>query len=161
MPKADLTSRAVAGFVDLLIVIGLSRLPDIIGFLSALGYVLLRDGLFDGCSAGKKLIGLRVVGADDDGRQATFRESLLRNIPFAAAFLLFQVPLLRWVLGPAVLAIEGLVALGDERGMRVGDLIARTVVVRAEKHAVREARKTVPPRTGEGPEAATGQGDPG
>ena len=53
MQKADLTTRAIAGFVDLLIMIGLSRLPDVLGFLSASGYILIRDGLFRGRAPAK------------------------------------------------------------------------------------------------------------
>ncbi len=73
MQKADLTTRAVAGFVDLLIVIGLARLPDVLGFLSASGYILIRDGLFQGRSLGKKLIGVSVSLAADETHPATFR----------------------------------------------------------------------------------------
>ena len=51
MQKADLTSRAVAGFVDLLLIIGLARLPDVLGFLSALSYILARDGLLSSALA--------------------------------------------------------------------------------------------------------------
>lgn len=129
MQKADLTTRAVAGFIDLLIIIGLARLPDIIGFLAAIGYLLVRDGLFAQQSAGKKLINIRVVSSDDAGAAVSFRESIIRNTTLAAAFLLFFIPYAGWVLGPLALAIEGLTALGDERGMRVGDIIARTMVV--------------------------------
>ena len=131
MQKADLTSRAVAAFVDLLIVVGLARLPDVIGFLAAAGYILVRDGLFDRQSVGKKLIGIRVASVDRPGAPVAFRESILRNTPLAVAFLLFLVPYAGWVLTPFVLAVEGLAAFGDDRGMRVGDLIARTVTVPA------------------------------
>lgn len=131
MQKADLTSRAVAAFVDLLIVVGLARLPDVIGFLAAAGYILVRDGLFDRQSVGKKLIGIRIASADGPGEPVAFRESILRNTPLAVAFLLFLVPYAGWVLAPLALAVEGLAALGDERGMRVGDLIARTVTMPA------------------------------
>ena len=129
MQKADLTTRAVAGFIDLLIVIGLARLPDVIGFLAASGYILIRDGLFRAQSVGKKLIGLRIASSDDPARTVSFRESLLRNAPLALAFLLFLIPYAGWVLCPLLLAVEGLTALGDERGMRIGDLIARTLTV--------------------------------
>jgi uncharacterized RDD family membrane protein YckC len=141
--KADYTTRAVAGFVDLLVVIGLSRLPDVVGFLAATGYILVRDGLFAGRSLGKKLVGLRVAFADDASRPATFRESLIRNTTLAAAYLLFLVPYAGWVLGPAALAIEALVALGDERSMRVGDLLARTTVLSAGLPAT-EPKKDAP-----------------
>jgi uncharacterized RDD family membrane protein YckC len=131
MQKADLTSRAVAGFVDLLIVIGLARLPDVIGFLAATGYVLVRDGLFERQSVGKKLIGIRVVAMDEQDQPVGFRESILRNTPLAVAYLLFQVPYAGWVLGPLALAVEGLAALGDREGMRIGDLLAGTMTVPA------------------------------
>jgi uncharacterized RDD family membrane protein YckC len=129
MQKADLTTRAVAGFIDLLIVIALARLPDVIGFLAAVGYILVRDGLFDRQSIGKKVIGLRIALADTAEESASFRESIIRNVTLAVAFLLFSVPYAGWVLGPLALGVEALVALGDDRGMRIGDLLARTSVV--------------------------------
>jgi uncharacterized RDD family membrane protein YckC len=131
MQKTDLTTRTVAGFIDLLIVIGLARLPDVVGYLAATGYILVRDGLFSQQSAGKRIIGLRVVSADDPGRVLSFRESIIRNMPLAIAFLLFQVPYAGWILCPLVLGVEALAALGDERGMRIGDLLARTCAVQA------------------------------
>ncbi len=131
MQKADLTTRTVAGFIDLLIVIGLTRLPDVIGFLSASGYLLIRDGLFERQSIGKKLIGLRVVSTDDPDFVITYRESIIRNVPLVIAYLLFLIPYAGWVLGPAAFAIECLTALGDDRGMRIGDMLARTGVVPA------------------------------
>jgi len=135
MQKADLTTRAVAGFIDLLLIIGLARLPDSIGFLSATGYLLIRDGLFDRQSAGKKLIGIRVAMADFPGQPIAYRESIIRNTPLAIAYLLFLIPYAGWVLGPLALAVECLTAIGDERGMRIGDLLARSLVVQAAADA--------------------------
>ncbi|MDA8424283.1 MAG: RDD family protein [Nitrospiraceae bacterium] len=129
MQKADLTTRAVAGFVDLLLVIGLARLPDVLGFLSACGYILVRDGLFDRRSVGKKLIGLYVASSEEAGPAMTYRESIIRNVPFAVVYILFLVPYAGWALGPLALGVESLVAIGDERGMRIGDMLARTIVV--------------------------------
>jgi uncharacterized RDD family membrane protein YckC len=154
MQKANLTTRTVADFIDLLIVIGLARLPDVIGFLAATGYILVRDGLFDQQSVGKKVIGLRVASADEPGRAGSFRESIIRNMPLAMAFLLFWIPFAGWVLGPLALGVEGLAALGDERGMRIGDLLARTYTVQPEAAgapapapgpASATARETPPP----------------
>jgi uncharacterized RDD family membrane protein YckC len=127
--KADLTSRTVAGFVDLLLIIGLARLPDLFGFFSVAGYILIRDGLFDRRSIGKKLIGLRVVSSDDRGPAATYRESIIRNVPLVAAYLFFLIPYAGWVLCPLVVGVECLTAIGDDRGMRIGDMLARTYVV--------------------------------
>ena len=89
MLKADRTTRAVAGFVDLLLIIGLARLPDVLGFLSACGYILVRDGLLDRRSIGKKLIGLHVVSSEEAGPAVTYRESIIRNVPFLFAYVLF------------------------------------------------------------------------
>ena len=155
MRKAELTTRAVAGFIDLLLVIGMSRLPDVMGFLAVTGYILVRDGLFAQQSVGKKVIGLRVALTDDPGKAVSFRESIIRNIPLAGAYLLFLIPYAGWLLGPLVLGVEALTAMGDERGMRIGDLLARTFTVQAEAASQVPAAEAVP----EGPAAATGMND--
>ena len=129
MQRADLTTRAAAGMVDLLLIIGLARLPDTLGFLSAAGYILIRDGLFDRRSIGKKLIGLRVVSSEDHGLAAKYRDSIMRNVTLVAAYLLFLIPYAGWILGPLALGAECLTAIGDDAGMRIGDMLARTHVV--------------------------------
>lgn len=152
MQKADLTSRAVAAFIDLLLVIGLARLPDVIGVLAATGYILIRDGLFENQSVGKKLIGVAVAARNAAGNAQGFRESILRNTPLAVACALFLIPYAGWVLGPLVLGIEGLVAVGDDAGMRIGDLIAGTQVVRAVHAAAPKANEAAA-KTGNGDDA--------
>jgi uncharacterized RDD family membrane protein YckC len=127
--RADLTTRAIAGFVDILLVVGLARLPDFFGFLCASGYILIRDGLFDHQSIGKKFIGLRVISSENSGYSTGYRESIIRNAPLALAFALFQIPYVGWVFGSVALSVEYLAALGDNTGMRIGDLLARTCVV--------------------------------
>jgi len=134
--RADLVTRAVAGFIDLLLILGLARLPDILGFLGAVGYILIRDGLFERRSIGKKLVGLRINSLESSKISVTYRESIIRNVTFAVAYLLFMIPYAGWLLGPLVAGVEGLVALGDEQGKRVGDLLARTVVVQEGKNEV-------------------------
>lgn len=133
MHKADPTTRAVAGFIDLLLVLGLTKLPDVTGALAAAGYILIRDGLFANQSIGKKLIGLHVASADDSGRPVSYRESIIRNTPLALAYLLFLIPYAGWLLGPLAVSVECLVAIGDERGMRIGDLLAGTWTVQASE----------------------------
>lgn len=132
MQRADLTTRAVAGFIDLLLVFGLARLPDVIGVLAAAGYLLVRDGLFANQSVGKKLIGLRVASADGPRATVSFRESIIRNATLALAYLLFLIPYAGWLLGPLALGAECLAAVGDERGMRIGDMLAGTWTVQGE-----------------------------
>ncbi len=151
MRKSDLTSRAVAGFVDLLIVIGLARLPDVIGFLAVSGYILIRDGLFDRRSIGKKLIGLRVVSSENRIPAATYRESIIRNVPLVVAYLFFLIPYAGWALGPLVLGIECLVAIGDEQGMRVGDMLARTYVATDAPDTAKSSPGPEPPTSSASP----------
>jgi uncharacterized RDD family membrane protein YckC len=112
-----------------LLIIGLSRLPDVIGFLAASGYILMRDSLLGGRSLGKKAVGLRVSVIDDRGQAASSKDSIIRNITLALAYGLFMVPYAGWVLGPLALAVEWLTAMGDEKGMRIGDLLAGTCVM--------------------------------
>ena len=145
MQKADLTTRAVAGFIDLLLVIGMSRLPDVLGFFAVTGYLLIRDGLFHAQSVGKKIIGLRVASADDPGKSVSFRESIIRNMPLAVAYLLFLIPYAGWILCPLALAVEALTLMGDERGMRIGDLMARTCTVQGAVAAQVPAAETAAP----------------
>jgi hypothetical protein len=151
--RADLTTRAVAGLVDLLLVIGLTRLPDVIGVLSAAGYILIRDGLFDRRSLGKKLIGLQVVFSEDPGFAMTYRESIIRNVPLLAAYALSLIPYAGWVLGPLALGTECLAAIGDKMGMRIGDMLARTQVV--PDVSVLGEKRVAPVRQPEPPPAET------
>ncbi len=162
MPRADFTTRAVAGFVDLLLIIGLTRLPDILGFLSAMGYILFRDGLFDRQSIGKKLIGMHVAVSEDTRPPMAYRDSIIRNMTYAVAYLFFVIPYAGWVLCPLAVGMECLAALGDDRGMRIGDLLARTMVVQSTSfslhghEAPQQQTETSPPadiQDRRGPEA--------
>ena len=141
MLRADRTTRAVAGFVDLLLIISLARLPDVVGFFSAAAYILFLDGFFDRRRIGKKLIGLQVASSDVTGSPVTYRESIIRNVPFAAAYILYFIPYAGWVLVTLMVSVECLVAIGDERGMRIGDLLARTIVVQNTSKAAAEDRE--------------------
>jgi uncharacterized RDD family membrane protein YckC len=155
LQRADHTTRAVAALVDLLLIIGLARLPDVIGFLSAAGYILIRDGLFDRRSIGKKLIGIRVLSLEDSGPAATYRDSIIRNVPIVLAYFLFLIPYAGWILCPLALGMEGLTALGDRGGMRIGDMLARTQVVLGAP--VQGEKKSAPEQhPGPSPAGATG-----
>ena len=150
MQRADLTTRAVAGLVDLLLIIGLARLPDVIGFLSAAGYILIRDGLFDHRSIGKKLIGLRVVSLEDSVPASTYRDSIIRNVPLVLAYFLFLIPYVGWIFCLLALCAEYLIVIGDKMGMRIGDMLARTQVVL--EVSVQREKKAIPEKQ---PEAST------
>ena len=152
--RADLTTRAVAGLVDLLLIIGLARLPDVIGLLSAAGYILIRDGLFNRRSIGKKLIGLRVVSLEDSGPASTYRDSIIRNVPLVLTYFLFLIPYVGWMLGLLALGVECLTAIGDKGGMRIGDMLARTQVVL--EVPVQEEKKAAQPQPEASPTGSEG-----
>lgn len=129
MQRSDLITRGIAAFIDLLLILALTRLPDVLGVAAAVGYVLLRDGILDRRSIGKRLLGLHVAPSEGGGETITHRESIIRNSTLAVAYLLFLIPYIGWIPGTLVIAAEGLAAAGDDRGMRIGDLIARTWIV--------------------------------
>jgi hypothetical protein len=57
----------------------------------------------------------------------------------------FVIPYAGWILGPAALFVEWVVALGDNRGMRIGDMLANTWVVQPRPDAADTARGPAPP----------------
>lgn len=88
-------------------------------------YFLFRDAI-PGQSLGKRLLGLRVVRTADE-REIGLLRSFLRNLPV----LLFTV-------------IDAIFVSGDRR-MRLGDMLARTKVLRAAAIAADTPPEAVPP----------------
>jgi len=140
MTRAASLNRLIAKIVDFIIVMALLEIVPGVGYFAGLAYLLLSDGLFRGRSVGKKLMGLRVGVSDDLSDRVSesgYRESVYRNFPFAAAYLLagivWNIPVLgviiSFILVAAVLVFESLVMLGSENGRRLGDEIAKTQVV--------------------------------
>ena len=121
---ASLPQRLAAQFLDglvaavpviagVLIMVLLSRAGIaliVLGVLFALLYTLLADGLENGQSLGKHMVGIRVVSADT-GAPCTFGQSFLRNLLLA-------------FLGP----IDWIFIFGERR-QRLGDKAAGTIVV--------------------------------
>lgn len=128
-PKANTLNRHLAKFIDLLIAVGLSKLLPPVGFFAGLLYIIIADGFFEGQSIGKKLIGLRAIVLAE-GKKAGFREAIIRNIPFAIAYTLFcQIPYVGWLLAIIIIGLEGILVIGNELGLRIGDEIAKTQVI--------------------------------
>lgn len=127
-PKADVVHRFIAKFIDFLIVAALARLIPSVGPFAGLTYLLIADGLFEGRSAGKWLIGLKALRSDQES-VATFRESILRNIPFAAGYLCLIIPFVGWLIAGGIVLVEGLLVIGNPQGNRIGDEIAKTRVI--------------------------------
>lgn len=129
--KADLLARSIARIIDMMIFATLSSFGNI-GLIAALLYVLVADGLMDGRSIGKKIIGLRVI-LDPQMEPAGYKESIVRNAPMAILGLFAVIPVIGWVLlltvGVIIIGLSIYLALTDERGRRAGDILARTLVV--------------------------------
>jgi uncharacterized RDD family membrane protein YckC len=147
LPVAGPVPRALAWFIDFAIRIGVAFVASIgLSVLGAAGsgamaalvfalfwfYPVVFEVAFDGRTPGKRVLGLKVVAADGApvGWRASFTRNLLRTVdmlPFGYAF--------------------GLVAcLADPAARRLGDMVARTLVVHLPPDAESSAAPNVPAR---------------
>lgn len=85
-------------------------------FLITWGYYIFFEGLRQGSTPGKKLMGIRVIR--QDGLPIGLREAALRNLVRAAD-----------MLPPPCYILGGLVMHFDPQGRRLGDMVAGTYVV--------------------------------
>jgi uncharacterized RDD family membrane protein YckC len=85
-------------------------------FLINWGYYLFFEGLGQGSTPGKRLVGIRVIR--QDGLPMGLREAALRNLVRAAD-----------MLPPPCYLLGGLVMHFDPHGRRLGDMVAGTYVV--------------------------------
>ena len=127
-PKADVIHRFTAKFIDILIAGGLAQFLFPVGYMAGLTYLLIADGFSGGQSLGKKLIGLQAI-VYKNHVPVKHRESILRNIPCAAAFLCFLIPFIGWLIGLGLFIFEALLIIGNREGVRLGDEIAHTRVI--------------------------------
>ena len=127
-PTAQVLNRGIAKLIDLFIVAAAGQMPVPVGFLGGMAYLLIADGFSGGRSIGKRLIGLQTV-LPDRREAAGFRESIIRNLPFAVAYVAFIVPYVGWVVSGAIIAFEAVLILGNVQGRRLGDEVAGTQVL--------------------------------
>ena len=126
--KAPLLLRSMAKAIDLIAVAAAVAVVPTAGVFAGAAYLLIGDGLFDGRSLGKFIMRLRVVSAEA-GSQGSFRDSMIRNAPFAAMLMLYLIPFVGWIFSLLILVFEFLLILGNADGMRLGDDLAGTRVV--------------------------------
>lgn len=134
-PKSSVLHRFIAKFLDLLVVAAIYEIPLRISFLAGLSYLLIADGFADGRSIGKQLIGLQII-TPATRKKASFKESIIRNFPLAIAYLFFYLPYIGWLFSLMVIGFEALLMIGNPKGLRVGDELAKTQVL---DHAVFES----------------------
>ncbi len=125
--KAGTLNRFVARIIDLIIAAALSMLLYPVGFFAGLTYILIADGFFDGRSLGKKLINLRTI--KNDGELCSYKESVLRNITIACGYLFFFIPYVGWFCTLVIFVVEALIIIGNDKGLRIGDELAKTFVI--------------------------------
>ena len=138
-PKADVLERFLAKFIDFLVMGAFFAFPTFIGPLAGITYILISDGLKGGQSLGKRVVGLKVVSAETR-EICGLRPSVIRNSPFALLMVFWFI--VGWIpyLGKALFLAATLLVIGfemvlvytDERGARLGDRIAETVVIGRE-----------------------------
>lgn len=126
--KAGILLRTVAKILDFIIIAAAVEILPKAGFLAGLTYLLIGDGLFDGRSLGKKIIGLKVI-LKEKNISCTFRESILRNSTFGIGFLFYKIILIGWIFILIVSLFEFIILLGSKEKMRLGDEIANTIVI--------------------------------
>ena len=126
--KAGLLVRTIARILDFIIVAAAVEIVPKAGFYAGLAYLLIGDGLFEGRSLGKRLIGIRVVSSVSS-EPCTFRDSILRNSVFGIGFLFYKIFWLGWTFVAIVSAFEFIILLGSKNRMRLGDELAKTIVI--------------------------------
>jgi uncharacterized RDD family membrane protein YckC len=130
--RAPLLLRTIAKILDVIIIAAAAEIVPKAGFFAGLAYLLIGDGLFEGRSLGKKLIGLRVVTADTN-TPCTFRDSILRNSTLAIGFFFYKVLGFGWIFLVLIAVFELIILIGSRDGMRFGDEIAKTIVIESPR----------------------------
>lgn len=130
--KANLFNRILAKLIDLLIALSLTVIAMPFGMVGGILYIMIADGFMGGRSPGKKLIGLKVIIAKN-GEKPDFKASIIRNVPFGLTVFLSIIPGLGYILlfsaGLAIAGYETYLLAFDEKGIRLGDNLAGTMVI--------------------------------
>jgi uncharacterized RDD family membrane protein YckC len=126
--RAGILVRVIAKILDFILIAAAVEIVPKAGFFAGLTYLLIGDALFGGGSLGKKLIGLRVVSAENLS-SCTFRDSILRNSLFGIGYIVSRMLWLGWIAFGAIVVFEFIVLLGSRDQLRAGDEIAGTLVV--------------------------------
>jgi len=140
--KADPIKRIIAFIIDVIASMIIGLIPVVGGIIGAL-YMLFRDALpidvLDKKSIGNKLLNLSVIKIEDQEAVIDYATSAKRNWMFSLGpVMLFfiYIPILGWfidiILAIALfvlIVIELLKIFLDEKGIRLGDKWAGTMVI--------------------------------
>lgn len=130
----SLFNRFAAKAIDLVIGIaiyflGFSLWPWL-GVALSCFYVSFHDAMGGGQSLGKRIMGLRVI-EEPTGLPCPYLTSVVRNLPFVVGILCLSqafllIPLILFVL--PVIGLEVYLIFSIETGVRLGDIVANTLV---------------------------------
>lgn len=141
--------RVAARIIDFILFLILTAVfPRYVGPLVGLLYCLIADGFMIGpfnCqSIGKRFLGIQVVSLKRDWGANT-RDSVIRNLPIGFVTFFAIIPIWGWILmillGIPLLAIELYLMVKADKGMRLGDVMADTQVIKVHEES-RVSRKS-------------------
>ena len=134
--KVSVTQRAIAKFIDIIIVVILSAIViypigPLLGFL----YSVFADGInfgpLHGQSIGKKIIKLQVRSTVTQ-KPANWKDSLIRNTPVGIATFFAIIPVWGWLIlaliGLPLMIMEVYLMATVDNGHRLGDVMGDTEV---------------------------------
>ena len=125
-------TRLIAKGIDLFIVLCFSIWLYPLGLILGIVYMALSDGMNNGQSAGKKFMGFAVKSLED-GSPCSYKQSVVRNLPFLLPLILAIVPFWGWILGGilavALVGLELYLLYNLDSGHRLGDVMADTSVM--------------------------------
>ncbi len=131
--KASLSKRFLAALIDGLVAAVLSIVP-LVGTLAAALYILVKDGMefefMDRRSIGKKIMKLRPVHLGGQPMDLTL--SIKRNWPFVLGSLATYFSVWLGALLGLLGLVEAILVIVDEKGRRIGDKVAETIVVEVD-----------------------------
>lgn len=126
--RAGLLVRTVAKILDFIIIVAASEIVPKAGFYAGLAYLLIGDSLFGGQSLGKRLLGIRVVSSVSQ-KPCAIRDSIIRNSMFGVGYFFSGMLWFGWLFVILVALFEFIVLLGNKDQMRLGDELAKTLVL--------------------------------
>ncbi len=132
LKPAHLINRFIAKAIDVLIFFIASSVLHIYGTIAGLLYILIADYVGNGQSLGKKIVKIRVV-TQEGAYQINLTESIIRNLSCSIVLIFTQLGFIGLILfltaGLAICAVEIYFMITDIGGIRIGDILANTMVI--------------------------------
>ena len=130
--KVAKLSRLIAKAIDLFIVACFAIWFYPFGVILGIIYIAICDGLSNGQSAGKRFMGFAVKSLED-GSPCSFKQSVIRNLPFILPLMIMVLPIIGWILGlilgAILIGVEVYLIYTLDSGHRLGDVMADTSVM--------------------------------